>query len=104
MKKVYKKFKKNYYHKTLKSYLPRKVKILDYQNLIDELRNRPDYVVIAVSSKGIDWVCKELIKNYDKKLSLILLTKGLVNYNNKMVTISEKINKLFQKMVYQNRI
>ena len=96
-KKFIKNLKKNYYHKTLKSYLPRKVKILDYQNLIDELRNRPDYVVIAVSSKGIDWVCKELIKNYDKKLSLILLTKGLVNYNNKMLTISEKINKLFQK-------
>ena len=47
-----KNLKKNYYHKTLKSYLPRKVKILDYQNLIDELRNRPDYVVIAVSSKA----------------------------------------------------
>ena len=29
-------------------------------------------------------MCKELIKNYDKKLSLILLTKGLVNYDNKI--------------------
>ena len=89
--------KKNNYHKTLKSYLPRKVKIFDHQNLKNQLKNKPDYIVVAVSSKGIDWVCKELIKNYNKRLSLILLTKGLVNYQNKIVTISEKINKLFQK-------
>ena len=41
-KKFIKNLIKNYYHKTLKSYIPRKVKIQDYQNLIDELRNRPD--------------------------------------------------------------
>ena len=55
-KKFIKNLKNKYYHKTLKSYLPRKVKILDYQNLIEELRNRPDYVVIAVSSKGLSLI------------------------------------------------
>ena len=96
-KKAISSLKKNYYHKNLKSFLPKKVKILNHLNLKKELNNKPDYVVVAVSSRGIDWVCEQLIKNYNKKLSLILLTKGLVNYKNKLITISDKINKLFQK-------
>jgi len=96
-KKAIKNLKKNFYHKTLKSFLPRKVKIYDYKNLKNELKNKPDYVVVAVSSKGIDWVCKELISNYYKKLSIILLTKGLAIHKNKLITISKKINLLFKK-------
>ena len=39
-----------------------KVVIKNYKYLDAELK-KPNYIVIAVSSKGIDWVC-EIIKNY----------------------------------------
>ena len=92
-----KKLKKKRYHPILKSTLPNKVNILDYKYLKNELKKKYNYIVIAVSSKGIDWVIEELIKNYNKKYYLIILTKGLCAYKNKILTIPSKINYSFKK-------
>ena len=95
--KLIKKLKKNRFHPVLKSYLPKKVKILDHKYLDKELNKNPHYIVIAVSSKGIKWVCDKLIKNYKKKYSLILLTKGLSVFKGNIITISQEINYFFNK-------
>ena len=76
--------------------MPQKVVIKNYKYLDAELK-KPNYIVIAVSSKGIDWVCEKLIKNYQGRYSLILLTKGLAKFKNRLITISTKINNLFKK-------
>ena len=94
--KLIKKLKKNRYHPLLKSQLPKKLKILDCKFLKTELKKNYNYVVIAVSSKGIDWVSQELVNNYVKKYCLIILTKGLSVYKNKIITISNKINNAFR--------
>ena len=95
--KLIKKLKKNRFHPVLKSYLPKKVKILDHKYLDKELNKNPHYIVIAVSSKGIKWVCDKLIKNYKKKYSIILLTKGLSVFKGNIITISQEINYFFNK-------
>ena len=95
--KMISKLKKNRFHPSLKTLLPKKVVIKNYKYLDEELKKKPNYIVIAVSSNGIDWVCEKLIKNYKGKYSLILLTKGLAKFKNKLITISTKINNLFKK-------
>lgn len=94
--KLIKGLKNNYFHTTLKSFLPKNIKFFDHKFLDQELSKSPDYIVIAVSSKGIEWVCEKLLKNYKKKYSIILLTKGLIVHNKKIITISKKINYIFK--------
>ena len=60
--KIINKLKKNRFHPSLKKLLPQKVVIKNYKYLDAELKKKPNYIVIAVSSKGIDWVCEKLIK------------------------------------------
>ena len=95
--KIIKNLKKNYYHPSLKSYIPKNLKIFNYQYLKREIQKKPHYIVIAVSSKGIDWVCSELIKYYKRKYSIILLTKGLTIEKNKILNLPDRINQLFKK-------
>ena len=91
------KLKKNFYHPSLKSFISRKVNLKSFKSLDDEILSKPDYIVIAVSSKVIDWVCNQLIKNYKNKYLIILLTKGLTKDKQSIITISKKINQTFKK-------
>ena len=95
--KLISKLKKNYYHPSLKSYIPNKINLISFKFLNSQILKNQDYIVIAVTSKGIDWICNQLIKNYKKKYSIILLTKGLIKEKNRIITISTKINKIFRK-------
>ena len=88
---------KNNFHPALNGNLPKNIKILKFEELQKELKTKPDYIVLAVSSNGIEWACNQLISNYKKKLSIILLTKGLTLVNKKISTISKKINSKFKK-------
>tara|TARA_B100000700_G_scaffold290853_1_gene349302 strand:+ start:1173 stop:2198 length:1026 start_codon:yes stop_codon:yes gene_type:complete len=88
---------KNSFHPALNANLPKNLKISKFEAFQYELKSNPDYIVLAVSSNGIEWACNELIKNYKNKLSIILLTKGLTILNNEISTISKKINSIFTK-------
>ena len=94
--KLINKLQNNYFHPFLKSHLPKRVEINNFNSLGSLLNDNPDYVVVAVSSKGIDWVCGQLVKNYKKKYSIVLLTKGLLREKKKIITIPEKINSIFR--------
>ena len=52
--------KKNYYHQALGCNLPKTINFLKADKLKDELKNNLDLLVIAVNSKGINWITKEL--------------------------------------------
>ena len=97
------KLRKDHFHPSLKSFISKKVNFKTHNFLGREILNKPDYIVIAVSSKGIDWVCNQLIANYQKKYSIILLTKGLIGQKEKILTISNKINQTFKKMGLPNQ-
>ena len=87
----------NFLHPALNTHLPKKIKISKFERFDEELKSNPDIVALAISSKGIDWACEQLIKNYSKDYCFVLLTKGLTLMNNKISTISSKINSIFKK-------
>jgi len=91
------KIKKGQKHPGLNSKLPKKIKIIKFNQFQETYSLNFDYVVLAVSSKGIDWACKQLIKNYKNKISIILLTKGLTIINKNIITLSKKVNLIFKK-------
>ncbi len=84
-------------HPVLKCKLPKNLKIIKFDNFAEEFREKPDLIVIGVSSKGIDWVGKEISKYYSEGTPILLLTKGLAILNNQFETLSEKLNQIFKK-------
>ncbi len=92
----------DYLHPTLNCKLPKNLKIIKFNNFSEEFKNKPDLIVIAVSSKGIDWAAKEILKYYSKDISILLLTKGLTIIDNKFSTLSDKISLIFEKKGFSN--
>ena len=92
----------NYLHPALNCKLPKNLKIIKFDNFSKEFKNKPDLIVIAVSSKGIDWAAKEILKYYSKDISILLLTKGLIIIDNKFSTLSDKISLIFEKKGFSN--
>ena len=92
----------DYLHPTLNCKLPKNLKIIKFNNFSKEFKNKPDLIVIAVSSKGIDWAAKEILKYYSKDISILLLTKGLTIIDNKFSTLSDKISLIFEKKGFIN--
>ncbi len=92
----------NYLHPALNCKLPKNLKIIKFDNFSKEFKNKPDLIVITVSSKGIDWAAKEILKYYSKDISILLLTKGLTIIDNKFSTLSDKISLIFEKKGFSN--
>ncbi len=82
--------KKNYYHQALSCNLSKNLNFLKADKLQDELKNNPDLLVIAVNSKGINWITKELESTNFTNIPLLLLTKGLSIQNNKFVLLTDR--------------
>ena len=76
-------------HPSLKIALPRKLKIEKTEKLIKH--KDPDIIICAVSSQGIDWFINQASEIISNKTQIILLTKGLKLENEKLLTISDKI-------------
>ena len=87
----------NYLHPSLQCKLPNNLKIQKFENFSEEFKKKPDLIVIAVSSKGIDWVGNEISKHYSEEIPILLITKGLAVVNNQFVTLPEKLIKIFKK-------
>jgi len=87
----------NKFHPSLLCKVPNKVKFLKYKNLSEEINKKIDLIVIAVSSKGIDWVSLELVKLLKKNIPILILTKGLALYKNKFEVLSEKMKRILSK-------
>tara|TARA_B100001175_G_scaffold302311_1_gene296227 strand:- start:1931 stop:2884 length:954 start_codon:yes stop_codon:yes gene_type:complete len=82
--------KKNNFHKSLNCTVSKKIKFFKVDSLYDQLKSKPDLIVIAVSSKGIDWFAKEIDNSSYSKAQLLLLTKGLTMRNNKISILTDK--------------
>ena len=80
---------KNKFHKVLGRSLPKKVKILKVDRLIEKLKAKPDLIVVGVNSKGIVWAAKEIGKVHNGKTPILLLTKGLNIVDNSITTMSD---------------
>ncbi len=58
----------------------------------EELLSNPDLIVIGVSSLGIQWAI-ELCQKYQAEVPVILLTKGIIQHDDCLVSIAEYVQK-----------
>ena len=70
------------------------LKINKFENLKEIFKSQVDIIVVGVSSLGIEWFTEEISKFYQEGTPIVLLTKGLTIKNNKIITLSEKINNI----------
>ena len=88
--------KNNNPHPKLKKKLNKNV-VPYLSNEFNEALNNSDLIIIAVSSEGFVPVFEKLIDSIDKKIPIITLTKGFVNYNGNFYRISEYANLRYKK-------
>ncbi|MDC1176974.1 glycerol-3-phosphate dehydrogenase [Candidatus Pelagibacter sp.] len=86
------KIQENKFHPALNINLPNNL-IIEKHDKLNEVLNSVDIIVAGISSVGINWFTEQISKNYKKNLPIILLTKGLSVFENKILTLSEKIKK-----------
>ena len=84
-------------HPILQCIVPKNVKFLKFEKLGEEINNKIDLIVVAVSSKGIEWASVELSKVLTKKIPILILTKGLAINNNKYEVLVHKMERLLKK-------
>ena len=84
----------NKIHPTLKTQLPKEIKFEKLQNILEQ---KSDIIVCGVSSIGIEWFVEQISKSYEKKLPIVLLTKGLSILDNELLILSDKIRNLLEK-------
>ena len=82
-------------HPALNVALPKKLKIEKFDKI--KHYSNADLIVCAVSSLGVDWFVDQISKIKNKKLNIILLTKGLAIQEGKLITISDKIKSELKK-------
>jgi len=86
----------NNLHPALKMNVPKSINISKFEKFDSILKSKADLLVLAISSKGIEWVAEQLHKVYkDLELpSLLMLTKGLSLYENKYELLVDKLGRL----------
>ena len=84
-------------HPTLQCAIPKNVKFFKFDKLREEINNKVDLIVVAVISKGIEWVSTELSKVLKSKIPILILTKGLAINNNKYEVLAHKMDRLLKK-------
>ena len=87
---------KKHFHPTLKCHLSKNTSIVKYSDLPNELKNSPDLIVLAVSSKGINWIVDQLnYLSHGKNLPpILMLTKGLNIHENNYELLVDKLDRL----------
>ena len=94
--------KKDNFHPILQTKLPKELRIKKFSEMNEVLNNKPDIIVVGVSSLGIDWFIEQISKNFNDNQKIVLLTKGLSIFENKLITISEKIKILLDRKNFKN--
>ena len=86
-------------HPGLNIKIPKEIKIFNFDKFDDLLKSNPDLIVLGVSSKGIEWVAKQLSRIFnDKQIpKLLMLTKGLSIYKNQYELLVNKLERLLNE-------
>ena len=84
-------------HPSLNCDVPKNVKFLKFVKLKEEMNKKIELIVIAVSSKGIEWASNELSKVLKSNIPILLLTKGLAINNNHYEILAHKVDRILKK-------
>ena len=84
------------FHPILELNLSDNTNIVKYNNLEDELKKKPDLIVLGVNSKGIKWAAEQISKFSNNSIlcPILLLVKGLSIYDNKYESLGDKVKRL----------
>jgi len=85
------------FHPSLGVIIPNSVKFKRFDKLKEELKKKIDLLVIAVSSKGIEWISSELGKELKKKIPILILTKGLSIHKKNYEILAHKLKRILKK-------
>jgi len=88
--------KNDFFHPGIKVNIPETISILKFENFDSLLKSNIDLLVLAVSSKGIEWVAEQLYRIYQNSQlpPLLMLTKGLSIYKNNYELLVDKLERL----------
>ena len=84
-------------HPALERDVPKNAKFLKFEKLAEEIDKKVDLIVVAVSSKGIEWASTELSKILKNNIPILILTKGLAITNNNYEVLAHKMERLLKK-------
>ena len=84
-------------HPALEKVVPKNIKFLKFNQLQTENIQKIDLIVVAVSSKGIEWASTELSKILKKNIPILILTKGLAIYNNNYEVLAHKMERILKE-------
>ena len=84
-------------HPALNCDIPKNVKFFKFDNLSEEIKKKVDLIVVAVSSKGIEWAANQLSKVLKSNTPILLLTKGLAINNNHYEILAHKVDRILKK-------
>jgi len=87
---------KNNYHPALDINLPKNLNIERHDQIEKLTQSGVDFIVAGISSVGIEWFANEISKFYNKKTSIILLTKGLAIDDDHLITLPEKLENILR--------
>ena len=87
---------KNNYHPALDINLPKNLNIERHDQIENLTQSGVDFIVAGISSVGIEWFANEISKFYNKKTSIILLTKGLAIDDDHLITLPEKLENILR--------
>jgi len=92
------KIKQTYTHPSLQTKLPSKINFNFHKDLNTIVNSKVDLIVLGISSKGINWICEQLINVFKNKElpDLLILTKGLSLHNNQYELLINKIKRLLE--------
>ena len=95
---------KSHFHLGLNQEVIKSIKFFKHDSINDVFENKPDLVVIGVSSKGINWISEELNKvSKNKELpDLLMLTKGLSINGKKYELLVNKLKRLLLEKGIKN--
>ena len=97
----------NNLHPGLNVNLPKEIKIFKFEKIREVLDSKADLIVLGISSKGIDWISKQLSEIFVSNdiPNILLLTKGLSIYEDNYEILVEKLNRLlFSKGITKTNI
>ena len=84
-------------HPALDCEVAKNVKFLKFEKLKEELNKKVDLIVVAVVSKGIEWVSNEISGVLKSNAPILILTKGLAINNNNYEVLAHKMERLFKQ-------
>jgi len=95
---------KNRFHPGLNMEVMKSIKFFKHSSIKEVFKSKPDLIVIGVSSKGIDWIAKELKKvSENRKLpNLLMLTKGLSVNGKQYELLVNKLERLLSTKGIKN--